>query len=249
MIEEFAGRVALVTGAGRNIGRAIALQYAERGAHVVVAVRGNVEEGRAVALEATKFGVDAISVVGDVADPEHCRKLAATAEERFGHVDFLVHAVGLRPHAKLLDVSHETWHAVIETNCSAAFYLAQAVLPSMAERRFGRIIGLGGVRPGRAALKKHGHISVSKAALDALIKEIAVEFGADGITANLVVPGPMDVQRKNALSASPADRFAQLAIPRLGDPEEVANACMFLSSDQAGFITGQTIRVNGGLEM
>jgi 3-oxoacyl-[acyl-carrier protein] reductase len=249
---EFADRTVLVTGGGRNLGLAIASAFAAGGAKVAVSVRENRAEGEAAVRQLTECGASqALLTLGDVADPAVCTAIVSQVSAELGPVDILVNAVGIRPHKTFAEISAEEWRRVFDTNCSSAFYLAQAVLPAMVEQGFGRIISLGGSGPGRAG-RLHSHISVSKAGLAMLMSEIALSYGADGITANTVVPGPMNTRRDHPPAGWPPSRESlaqRMAVPRLGEPSEVAATCTFLASLGAGYITGQQIKVNGGAEM
>jgi 3-oxoacyl-[acyl-carrier protein] reductase len=248
----FANRVVLVTGGGRNLGYAIASAFARGGASVAISVRENIAEGKTAVKQLDDSGAkQTLLAVGDVADPAVCTAMAAKVAGELGPIDILVNTVGIRPHKPFADISADEWRQVFDTNCSSAFYLSQAVLPSMVEKGFGRIIALGGSGPGRAG-KLHSHISVSKAGLTMLMSEIALSYGADGITANTVVPGPMNTKRDHPPANWPPTREAlaqRMAIPRLGDPAEIAATCTFLASEGAAYITGQQIKVNGGAEM
>jgi len=248
---EFSDKVVFVTGGGRNLGFAIASAFAEKGARVGIAVRGNAAEGEAAVAELERLGAKAMLMLGDVADPAVCRSMVDSVAKTLGPIDILVNAVGIRPHHAFAEISLEEWRQVFDTNCSSAFYLSQAVLPGMVERGFGRIISLGGSGPGRAG-PKHSHISVSKAGLQMMMSEIAMEYGQHGVTANTVVPGPMDTTRLHPPpSGWPPSRemlMKRLAVPRLGKPREIAAACVYLAGEDAGYVTGQVLRVNGGQE-
>lgn len=252
MPHNFANRVVLVTGGGRNLGFAIASAFAQGGASVAISVRENAAEGEAAIRQLREMGAkQTLLTIGDVADPSVCSAMAANVAAELGPVDVLVNTVGTRPHKPFAEISAEEWRHVFDTNCSSAFYLSQAVLPGMVERGFGRIIALGGSGPGRAG-KLHSHISVSKAALAMLMSEIAVSYGSDGITANTVVPGPMNTKRDHPPANWPPSREAlaqRMAVPRLGEPSEIAATCAFLASEGAAYISGQLIKVNGGMEM
>jgi len=242
------GRTALVTGAGRNLGRAIALALADGGASVMIGVREDLAAGKAVAAEIEAMGAKSAVSAGELADAAYCRRLVNDTEVELGPVDIIVHAAAIRPHRAFLDISEDDWNAVMAINCSAAFHMTQAALPSMVERGFGRVIALGGTAPGHAGLK-HSHISVSKAGVEALVKEIALEFGRYGITANVVSPGPMNTTRRSTSKPITRESLERLPVPRLGEPEEIGYACRFLASEAASYITGQTLRVSGGLEL
>ena len=247
------GRTALITGASRNIGRAIALAFAAEGADVVVNTRVNAEELHAVAAECRKAGVRALPVLADVADAGAVAAMVAQAEAELGPIDTLVCNAAIRPHQAVTETSLEDWHRVFGVNLHSAFYLARAVVPGMKERRRGSIIAIGGQssltgRPNTAA------VTAAKTGLLGLMRALAAELGSFGIRANMVVPGFMDTERRYAewypefRQAPPGapEQLKQIPLGRLGRPEEIADACVFLASDSAAYITGDTIRVMGG---
>jgi 3-oxoacyl-[acyl-carrier protein] reductase len=243
-----AGRTALVTGSGRNIGRALVLAFARAGAHVVVNGHRDRQAVENVAAEARALGVQAIPVMADVSSEEQVRQMVAEAQA-LGGVDIAVTNVGARQTKPLLDITPDEWRDVLETNLSAAFYLARAVLPGMRDRGWGRIIHMAG----RTAFypKEHrAHVSASKAGLHALAKVIALEFGPHGITANTIAPGVVETTRSNETHPGFQEEFQRRvqAVPvrRLGTPEDVAALCMHLVSEHSGYITGQVFHCNGG---
>lgn len=245
-------RTVLVTGAGRNIGRAIALAFAKTGAHVAINVHRNLDEAGEVVARVEGLGAEAMVVAGDVGDPNVDEAMVAAVRQRFGAIDVLVNNAAARPKQPLLSISVADWDRVLASNLSAPFYLSRLVLAQMAERHFGRIINIGGP-DGQAGMRDRAHNVTAKAGLIGLTKAIAIEFGASGITANVVVPGITDTTRDPATHPSWPPSAEQLRdrlpIPRLGRPEEIADACTFLASDQAGYITGQTLHVSGGFYM
>lgn len=221
MPDQLRGRVALITGASRNIGRAVALAYAAEGADLVLNTRVNREE-----LEG----------------------LAA-----LGAIDVLVCNAAIRPHKAIMETSLEDWHRVLGVDLHSAFYLARAVVPGMIERRRGSIIALGGMsaltgRPNTTA------VTTAKTGLLGLVRALAAELGSFGIRANMVIPGFIDTERRyaewypefrQAPPGAPA-QLKQIPLGRLGRPEDIAEACLFLASDASAYITGDTIRVMGG---
>lgn len=239
------GRVALVTGAGRNLGRAVALALAGAGARVAVGVRENRAEGDAVAAEARALGAEALAVLGDVADPAAVDAIVDEVERGLGPAEILVHCVAVRPRLRLVETSVQDWRRVLETNCSSLHYLLLRVLPSMQDRQFGRIVAVGGPDATHGH-RAHGAIAASKAGVVALVRVVAVEHGADGITANLVSPTITETTEPKHLT--PELLSERLPIPRAGRLDEIAFACLYLASEQASYITGETIRVDGGFE-
>ena len=247
MSKPVAGRTAIVTGSGQNIGRAIALAYARGGANVVINGHRNQGAIEAVAEEARSLGVEALAILADVGDPAAVQAMVDRAAETFGSVDIAVSNVSTRLHTKFLDISIEEWQRIINSNLSASFYLARAVLPLMKARNWGRIIHISG-RDGFAVIPNRAHNVTCKAGVFALSKAIAVEFGPFGITANTVAPGVIDTTRDLTqyphFKAGYGERIKEIPVRRVGTVEEIADACTYLAG--AGFLTGQVIHVNGG---
>ncbi|MCR5879583.1 SDR family NAD(P)-dependent oxidoreductase [Phenylobacterium sp. J367] len=248
------GRVALVTGASRNLGRAIALALAGAGAEVAVAGHTDVEALEETAALVRALGRKAAVVSGDVADPADVERMVGRAVETLGPVDVLVSNASRRPKRHFLELTVEEWDGILRSNLSASFYLSRLVLAGMRERGFGRIILVGGPDGQRPELYNgaatRAHCNTAKAGLLGLMKAIAMEFGADGVTSNVVVPGIMDTTRDPVnyphWPMSEEELRRRLAIPRLGRPVEVAEMCAFLASDSAAYVTGQTLHVSGG---
>ena len=247
------GRTAFVTGASRNIGRAIALAFADEGADLVLNTRANRDELEAVAAECRKAGVRVIPVLGDIADAGAVEEMVNEATAELGGIDVLVCNAAIRPHTSVTETSVDDWHRVLGVNLHSAFYLSRAVVPGMKERRRGSIIALGGQssltgRPNTAA------VTAAKTGLLGLIRALAAELGPFGIRANMVIPGTMDTERRYAewypefRQAPPGapEQLKQIPLGRLGRPEEIADACVFLASDASSYITGDEIRVMGG---
>ena len=170
---------------------------------------------------------------------------------RYGHVDIAVSNVGKRPYAAFLDITPQDWDDVIRTNLSAAFYLARHVIPMMRERRFGRIINISGFSGFFAHVTHRAHSVSAKSGLHGLSKAIAREFGPDGITANTVAPGMIETARdwSQYQHVDMKKLAAEIPVRRLGTPEDIAEACLFLAGEGGGFVSGQVIHVNGGQMM
>jgi 3-oxoacyl-[acyl-carrier protein] reductase len=235
-------RRALVTGAARNIGRATALQLARQGFDVVVHTRQDDVAAAAVVSEVEALGVRGDVVMADLTDADAVRRMAGG----IGRVDVLINNAALRPHRPFLEIDSNEWRSVFAITVDAAFVLAQAVLPGMQERRWGRIVSMTGVRahmgaPGRASS------SAAKHALVGLTRSLANEFGGFGITANIVCPGTI-MSDADAADGQPAvdDRERGGALRRFGRADEIAAVVGFLTSDAAGYVTGQTVGANGG---
>lgn len=247
-----AGRSALVTGAGINIGRAIALGLAARGAKVAINCLRNIERAEAVARDVRAHGVDAIVLPGDVSVPEIATQIVDDAAARFGSVDILVSNVGSRPHQPFMSITAKDWQRVINTNLNAAFYLSHAALRHMCRNSWGRIILISGSDV-LLPIPNRAHVTVSKTALCALARAIALEFGTHGVTANTVAPGWIDTERDLAnypdYDSQERHLLESLPLGRLGRPEDIANACIYLASAMGEYVTGQVIHVNGGEAM
>lgn len=247
-----AGRVAIVTGSGRNIGRGIALALADAGAHVVVNGHRDMNALEAVAQECRAFGVKAFPHLADVGDPSQVLAMVDAAYSLFGRIDIAVSNVAVRHHQAFMGISVEDWNRVLNTNLSSAFYMARAVLPRMTENKWGRIVHISG-RDGFRPKPNRAHNVTCKAGTFALSKAIALEFGEHGITANTVAPGIVDTVRDPAHYPNYVEDYERRrqAMParRLGRPSDIAGAVKFLCTDDAGYISGQIIHVNGGEHM
>ena len=240
------GKVALITGSGRNIGRATALKLAGEGAHIVVNARTNQAEADAVAHEVRDRGVKAISILADLAKKDQVDTLAARALSEFGRVDILINNAAIRPHKPFTEVTVQDWEHVRGVVLDGAFYLTQAVIPSMVKNGYGRILffcGEGAFTGGSG----RAHVSAAKMGLIGLARALASEFAGQNIRVNVVSPGSIDTRRDNPewYGNRPPDA-AGIPLGRQGKIDEIAATCLFLVSDGGGFITGQTIHVNGG---
>lgn len=241
-------RVALITGAGRNIGRAVALALAGTGFDVVINGSSDRAAAEAVAAEARVLGGQAVVAMGDVGDREGCLRVAGIAMDAFGRVDVLVNNAALRPVQKFLDITPEDWRRVMGVDLEAAVWLSQAVLPGMIERGWGRIVNFTGMNAihgyaGRAP------VSVAKHGLWGLTKSMGKEFGPKGVTVNAISPGPIAADDEgDSPSAYRQAIVARVPAGRMGTPREVAAAVRLLASEDGGYINGQMLAVNGGAE-
>jgi NAD(P)-dependent dehydrogenase (short-subunit alcohol dehydrogenase family) len=247
------GKTALITGASRNIGRAIALAFAAEGADLILNTRANADELDAVAAQCRKAGVRVVTALADVGDAASIEAIVARALAELGAIDVLVCNAAIRPHKPITETSLDDWHRVMAVNLHSAFYLARAVVPAMQQRRRGSIIALGGQsaitgRPNTAA------VTAAKSGLLGLVRALAAELGPFGIRANMVVPGLIDTERRYAewypefRQTPPGDpaQLKDIPLRRLGRPDDIAEACVFLASDASSYVTGDTIRVMGG---
>jgi 3-oxoacyl-[acyl-carrier protein] reductase len=239
------GHVALVTGANRNIGRAIALELAARGSAVIVNASRSREEADAVAAEARRHGVKATALLADVGRAEDIKALAQRALAEFGKVDVLVNNAAIRPEAPFLELSEQDWHRVLDVDLNAAFYTAKAFLPGMVAQGWGRIINLTGMNAMQGYVAR-AHVSTAKHGVWGLTKALAREFGPEGITVNAISPGPIESERMTDDQAHHIrSMMSRVPLGRLGTPREVASLCGWLASDEGGFVSGQMIGVNG----
>lgn len=247
--QPLSGRTAIVTGSGRNIGRAIALAFARQGANVVINGHSDASLLESVAEEARALGVQAMTVLADVGDAQAVKAMVDATLGRFGSADIAVSNVSVRLHQPFLEISVDDWQGVLNTNLNSAFYLARACLPHMVERQWGRIIHISG-RDGFFPKPNRAHNVTCKAGTYALAKAIAVEFGPHGITANAVAPGIVETTRDlthypDAGLGFEARRNA-MPMQRFGDVNDIAGACTYLCSKAGGYMTGQILHVNGG---
>ncbi|HUL73576.1 MAG TPA: 3-oxoacyl-[acyl-carrier-protein] reductase [Vicinamibacterales bacterium] len=239
------GRVALVTGASRGIGRAIARALAARGAAVVAAARE--QHAAAVVEEIRGAGGRAEAAALDVTDSQSVDAAVAGALSRFGRLDVLVNNAGITRDQLVLRMKREDWDAVLATNLTAAFTCAQAVLKPMVKQRSGRIINITSV-VGQAGNAGQANYAASKAGLIGLTKALALEVASRNITVNAVAPGLIETDMTRAISDGAHEAWAErIPLKRLGTPDDVAAAVVFLASDEASYITGQVLAVNGGM--
>ena len=244
---DLTGKVALVTGASRGIGRAITCALAGRGATVVAAARG--DHARAVAAELTSMGHRAEAATVDVTDAAAVEQLPGDIVRHHGRLDIVVSNAGITRDQLLMRMKREDWDAVISTNLTAAFSLAQAAIRPMLKQRGGRIIAIGSV-VGQTGNAGQTSYAASKAGLIGFAKALAREVASRGITVNVVAPGMIDTDMTRAIAEkSHIDWGAQIPLGRLGTPEDVAAAVCFLASDEAAYITGHVLAVNGGMYM
>ena len=244
---KFDGKVALVTGSGRNIGRATILKLAAEGANVVVNARSNQAEADAVAQEARGFGVKALAVLADVAKQDQVNQMVSRAMSEFGTIDILINNAAIRPHKPFTELTIEDWETVRGVVLDGAFYCTRAVINTMVENRYGRIVFFTG-EGAFAGGARRAHVSAAKMGLVGLARSLASEFAAHNIRVNVVSPGSIDTTRTNPeWYRGQAPNAAGIPLQRQGTAEEIAATCLFLVSDDSGFITGQTIHANGGV--
>jgi 3-oxoacyl-(acyl-carrier-protein) reductase len=242
------GRVALVTGGSRGIGRAISLELARNGAAVAVNFVSNAAAAEAVAADIRAMGGECLLVQGDVSKKEAARSVVGKIQEAWKKIDILVNNAGITRDRTMKKMTDEDWEAVIAVNLNGTYYCTAAAMPAMIEQKFGRIINIASIVGETGAFGQSNYAS-SKGGIIAFTKCLALELAKEGITANVVAPGYTGTEMVEAMPQEVLDKIcARIPLRRLARPEEVAKAVLFLARD-ADYITGFTLDVNGGLYM
>jgi len=242
---ELAGKVAIVTGAGRNIGRAIALALADAGASVLVNARGNRAEAESVAAEIKAAGGEALVHVGDVADAKAVQAMADAAQLRFGRLDILINNAALRRERPFAEMDHAEWRAILDVTLDGAFHCTKACLPALRKSGAGTIVNIGGLSAHTGAANR-AHVVTAKAGIVGLTRALANDLAGDGITVNCVVPGLIGTPRPKD-RPEPAHHLTHDTLTgERGRPDDVAALVRFLCGPSARYITGQAIHANGG---
>jgi 3-oxoacyl-[acyl-carrier protein] reductase len=245
--QSFAGKVALVTGAGKNIGRTIALDLARRGASLVVNGRRDSAAVDAVVAEINAAGGQAIGCLADVSDPAATQRMVADAVAAFGGIDILVSNAGLRRQTPFLEMELAEWREILSVALDGAFILARAAVPHMIPRGGGAIVALSGIST-HLGTPNRCHVSASKAGLEGLMRALAIELAPHRITCNCVAPGAVDTVRGASAGVS-SGALADRGIPlgRKAAVEEISAAVRYLAGPDGRYVTGQTLHVNGGV--
>jgi len=242
-------RVAIVTGGGRGIGQAIALTLAGEGADLAVWDM-NLEQAQGVADQASQMGRRSSAYRVDVSDWDQVRTTAAKVLEEFGRIDILVNNAGICNKSSIEDLDPDDWDKVLAVNLKGTFLCSKAVMGAMKRQRWGRVINLGSVAGKVGGIAVAASYSASKAGVMCFTKSLAKEMGPYGVTVNALAPGQIDTEMGRMLDGGSYERFLpNIPLGRVGQVEDVAQAALFLASEGAGFITGETMDVNGGIFM
>ncbi|MEK4761580.1 3-oxoacyl-[acyl-carrier-protein] reductase [Viridibacillus sp. FSL E2-0187] len=248
-MKKLEGKTAVVTGASRGIGRAIALILAEQGARVVVNYSGSQSKAEEVVAEITENGGEAIAVQANVADADEVTALMKAATDTFGSLDILVNNAGITRDNLLMRMKEQDWDDVMNTNLKGVFLCTKAVSRQMMKQRAGRIINVASI-VGVSGNAGQANYVAAKAGVIGLTKTTAKELAARNIYVNAVAPGFIATEMTDELPAEVKDQMlGQIPLAKLGDPKDVAKVVLFLASDDASYITGQTIHVDGGMVM
>ncbi len=244
MAGDFDGRVALVTGAARGMGRAIAELLAARGAQVAV----NDLNSEATAATAQVLGNESLAVAGDVSDPNRVRAIVAEVADHYGRLDVLVNNAGIAYHRSIEEITDEEWSRVFAVNVQAVFTFIQAAIKPMAANGYGRIVNFSSTAGKNVSTVAGAHYTASKAAVLGITRASALELAVHGITVNSVCPGMIDTQMiKDAWPQERIDAYIpSIPLQRMGQPSEVAELVAFLASERAGYITGAAVDITGG---
>ena len=244
---EHSGKTAFITGGGKNIGRAIAINLASTGCNIVLNGNSDTEACEETEKVLLEKGVKASIVMGNVGSADEVKRMASEALDQFGRIDILVNNAAIRPSKPFLEMADHDWHRVLDIDLNSAFYTCRAFAGGMIEKGWGRIINITGMNAIHG-YKGRAPVSAAKHGLWGLTKSLGKEFGPQGVTTNAISPGPIDTagdatQREHILSMVP-----KVPLGRLGLPEEIAALTGFLCSNGGAFVNGQMINCNGGAE-
>ena len=245
---ELTGKVALVTGAAQGIGKAVALMLARNGADIVVS-DVNVEKAQETSQEIQSLGRKALALKVDVSRPDDVDRMVQTIVEQLGKIDILINNAGIARDKLILRMTEEDWDAVLDVNLKGTFNCTKAVVRHMMKQRSGRIVNIASV-VGEMGNAGQANYAASKAGVIGLTKTIAREFAQRGITVNAIAPGYIQTPMTDALPEKAKEELKRMIpMERLGQPEDVAQAALFLVSEASSYITGQVLNVNGGIYM
>lgn len=241
------GKIALVTGAGKGIGRASALRLAEKGANVVVNYKTSRNEAEELVQEIETMGCEGLAVQADVGRLDQVKDMINTVDRHFGQIDILVNNAGIIDDTLIMRMSDDQWRRIIETNLDGTFYCSRAVVRGMVKQRWGRIINIGSI-VGTHGNAGQTNYSASKAGIEGFTKALAKELANRSVTVNVVAPGYITTETVEVLGEKFKERIlGMIPMGYLGDPDDIGHMVAFLASDKARYITGQIIAVDGGL--
>lgn len=243
------GKCAIVTGASRGIGKAIALKLASLGANIVINYRSNEKEALEVENEIKNMGVEALCIKGDISKAEEVESLISAAKEKFGAIDIMVNNAGITKDTLILRMKEEDFDTVIDVNLKGVFNCLKTITPVMVRQKYGKIINLSSV-VGISGNAGQVNYSASKAGVIGMTKSLAKEVGSRGINVNAIAPGFIETDMTDVLGDKYKDEIKKnIPLKKLGKPEDVANVVAFLASENSDYITGQVIHVDGGMLM
>lgn len=249
MTNEFSGKVAVVTGASRGIGKGIALELARQGASIAIVYRSEEEKANEVVQKIQALGSEAIAIKCDVSSSENVATMHDAVMEKWGRADFIINNAGIHQHLKSWELSEEDWHKVLDVNLTGAFLVSKAFTKHMIEKKFGKIVHISSC-VAFTGTDHEVHYAASKGGLFSLTKSHALELAGHGINVNAIAPGYIETDMLVFDEVHPLNTVLK-TIPqhRLGQPQDIARAVKFLCSADSDYITGQVIHVNGGLIM